>query len=59
VHFTHPVLPDAIQYLEMKNLRTGEASVDLAIRHKARGVGVNVLRREGSINIAVTEELRK
>ncbi|MGH9353173.1 MAG: amylo-alpha-1,6-glucosidase, partial [Terriglobia bacterium] len=55
VRFTHPVLPDAIQYLEIKNLRVGEASVDLAIRHKARGVSVNIERRQGNVNVVVSD----
>ncbi len=55
VRFTHPVLPDAIQYLEIKNLRVGEASVDLAVRHKARGVSVNIERRQGNVNVVVSD----
>ena len=55
VRFTHPVLPDAIQYLEVKNLKVGEASVDLTLRHKARGVSVNIERRQGNVNVVVSD----
>lgn len=55
IRLTHPILPDAIQHLEVKNLKVGKASVNLAIRHKERGVDVNIERRQGNINVVVSE----
>jgi glycogen debranching enzyme len=53
VTFSHPVLPDFIRELVIRNLRVGEGSVDVVIQRHDEDVGVNVLRRRGKVNVLV------
>lgn len=53
LRFYHPQLPDYLHRLEITNLRVAGGVVDLAFRRHPRDVGVNVLRKEGDIEIAV------
>ena len=51
--FSQPVLPPFIGRIEIKNLRIGDAAVDLLLERHAQDVGINVLRREGRVEIVV------
>ncbi|MDI6853766.1 MAG: amylo-alpha-1,6-glucosidase [Deltaproteobacteria bacterium] len=51
--FTHPRLPEYLQWVEVRNLRVGPGSVDLLLRRHHRDVGVNVLRKDRNVEIAV------
>ena len=53
LRFTGPELPPAIDWVELRNLEIGDATVDLVLERHANDVGVNVLRREGSVRIIV------
>ena len=53
--FSQPVLPSFLEYMEVKNLRIGDAAVDLSFERHAQDVGINVLRREGRVSIVVTK----
>jgi len=53
--FCHPFLPPWLDNLEIKNLNIGQASVDIAIQRYDNDVGVNVIRREGSIKVTVVK----
>lgn len=53
--FSQPVLPSFLEYMEVKNLRIGDAAVDLSFERHAQDVGINVLRREGRVRIVVTK----
>lgn len=53
IRFHHPRLPDYIQRLEITNLRFGNAVIDLTLRRHLHDVGVNVLRKEGDVEVAV------
>jgi glycogen debranching enzyme len=53
VRFHHPLLPEWLPWVKIMNLRVGEASADLAFERHEHDVGVNVLRKEGDIEIAV------
>jgi glycogen debranching enzyme len=53
--FSQPVLPPFLESIEIKNLRIGEAVVDLSLERHAQDVGINVLRREGRVEIVVTK----
>lgn len=53
ISFSYPLLPEFLQEIEIKNLRVGRASVDFLLRRYARDVSVNVLRREGPVEIVV------
>lgn len=53
--FTRPQLPTALNELRIQHLEVGGATVDLMlVRHK-HGVGVNVVKREGSVQILVVK----
>ena len=53
--FSQPVLPPFLEFVEIKNLRIGNAAVDLSLERHAHDVSVNVLRREGRVEIVVTK----
>jgi glycogen debranching enzyme len=51
--FNNPLLPDYLKEIQIKGLRVGDASVDLLLARHGSDVGVNVLRREGKVTVAV------
>ncbi|MEO6307435.1 MAG: amylo-alpha-1,6-glucosidase [Nitrospiraceae bacterium] len=51
--FSQPVLPPFLKHIEIKNLRIGDATVDLSLEGHAKHVGINILRREGRVEIIV------
>ncbi len=53
--FSQPVLPPYLEHIEIKNLRIGDAVVDLSLERHAQDVGINILRREGRVEIVVTK----
>jgi glycogen debranching enzyme len=53
--FSQPVLPSFLDHIEMKNLRIGDAAVDLSLERHVKDVGINILRREGRVEIIVTK----
>jgi glycogen debranching enzyme len=53
--FSQPVLPPFLELVEIKNLRIGNAVVDLSLERHAQDVSVDVLRREGRVEIVVTK----
>ena len=53
VEFVSPQLPEAIDRLELKNLRVGESTVDLYLWRHGHDLGVEVLRKEGNAEIYV------
>ncbi len=53
LRFHHPQLPDYLHRLEIRNLRFPNGVIDLAFRRHEHDVGINVLRKEGDIEIAV------
>jgi glycogen debranching enzyme len=53
--FSQPVLPPFLEHIEIKNLRIGDAVVDLSLERHAKDVGINILRREGRVEIVVTK----
>ena len=53
--FSQPVLPPFLKHIEIKNLRIGDATVDLSLEGHAKDVGINILRREGRVEIVVTK----
>ena len=55
VRFQRPMLPPWLDDLRIENLRLGDGSVDVRLRrHKADGgVSLNVLRRQGGLEVAV------
>lgn len=53
IHFHYPQLPDYIHRLQITNMRFGDKVIDLAFRRHPNDVGINVLRKEGDIDVAV------
>ena len=53
VTFDHPTLPLCLEELRIRKLRVGEGSVDLIIRRYERDVGVDVMDREGRVQVEV------
>jgi len=51
IQFSTPLLPDFLQEITITNLKIGRASVDLSLRRYVHGVGVDLVRREGAIDI--------
>lgn len=53
LRFHHPQLPGYLQRLEITNLHFGDTVIDLTLGRHLHDVGVNVLRKEGDIEVAV------
>ena len=53
LRFSHPLLPDYIESVELKNIAVGSGTLDLVIRRHNRDVAVSVLRKEGDAEVAV------
>jgi glycogen debranching enzyme len=51
ISFDRPLLPPALDHLKIENLRLGDASVDLLVRRYDGGAAVEVLRKQGQIEI--------
>jgi glycogen debranching enzyme len=53
VRLRDPRLPSFLDWVKLKNLRLGDATVDLMIRRHDSNVSVEVLRTEGTLHVAV------
>ncbi len=53
IRFRSSYLPEALQQVRIKNLQVGRGSVDLAIQRQPTGVGVEVVRRHGDVEVAL------
>lgn len=52
--FSKPFLPQFLPQVSIRDLKVGDASVDLLLtRHNEEDVGVNVLRRKGNLDVVV------
>jgi hypothetical protein len=51
IRFSNPVLPANLDELIVENLRVADAAVDLLFRRHPEGVGVEVLRRDGDVEV--------
>jgi glycogen debranching enzyme len=51
VVFNHPILPEFIDKMQIKNLTVGTASVDLLLRRHDLDVGITVIRRVGKVEV--------
>ena len=51
IYLHHSALPEKLQYVRIRNLKVGNASVDLSCERYAETVSVNILRRSGSVEI--------
>lgn len=55
VRFRYPALPSFLQEVRLSDLKVGEAAVDLLVRRYANDVAINVLRREGQVEVVVVK----
>ena len=55
ISFIRPQLPASLGELRIHNLEVAGATVDLLLLRHADDVGVNVLRREGDVQIVVVK----
>jgi glycogen debranching enzyme len=55
IRFDRPLLPASLNELRIRDLRVGDAFVELDLTRHGLDVGVNVLRREGPIEVLVVE----
>ena len=55
IHFNRPRLPAVLDELRIHNLEVAGATVDLLLDRHEEGIGINVLRREGDVQITVEQ----
>jgi glycogen debranching enzyme len=55
VYFTRPLLPASLGELRIHNLEVAGATVDLLLTRQEHDVGVNVIRREGNVQVLVVK----
>ncbi len=53
LRISRPLLPDFLDRLELRRLQVGGAVVDLAFRRRKKGVGVDVVKLHGELDIHV------
>src|SRR4029077_12890732 len=49
--FASPLLPGSLDYLKIENLKIADASVDLLVRRYDSGSTVEILRKQGQVEI--------
>lgn len=55
VHFSHPLLPEFLREVRIKNLTVGKGSVDLLFERHEDDVGINILRKEGDVEVVLVK----
>jgi glycogen debranching enzyme len=55
IRFTYPRLPGFLDTVWLSGLRVGQAMVDLELRRHGDDVGVNVLRRDGAVEVVLVK----
>ena len=55
VRFTRPRLPSFLEEVSIKNLRVGDATVDLHLERHTDDAGINVVRRTGEVEIVAVK----
>ncbi|MFQ5456612.1 MAG: hypothetical protein ACE5EA_10510 [Nitrospirota bacterium] len=55
IYFYYPLLPEFLQTVRIKKLRVGDASVDIELQRHEQDVGINIMGREGDIEVVVVK----
>ncbi|MGH7769068.1 MAG: amylo-alpha-1,6-glucosidase [Candidatus Binatia bacterium] len=55
IHISHPVLPEFLREVRIKNLMVGESSVDLVFQRHEDDVGINILKKQGGVKILLVK----
>ena len=53
--FSKPALPAFLDRVEIRDLKIGDAEVDLLLERHAKNVNIRIMRREGRVEIVVTK----
>lgn len=53
VHLTQPTLPLWLPHVTLENIQVGRGSLDIGLYLQAGGVGINVLRSTGDVELTV------
>src|SRR6185503_16930458 len=53
IRFTRPALPNFLDEVRLERLRMGDVSVDLLFRRYGRDASLNVLRKEGEVEVVL------
>jgi glycogen debranching enzyme len=53
IHFRDSYLPAAVDHVLIENLRIGNSRLSLTVRRQTHGVGIEVIQREGDVEVAV------
>jgi glycogen debranching enzyme len=53
IRLTRPVLPSFLDEIVIRNLRLGDSAVDLLCRRHTRDVALNVLRKDGKVEVII------
>jgi glycogen debranching enzyme len=55
IQISHPVLPEFLREVRIKNLKVGQSSVDLVFQRHEDDVGINILKKEGDVKILLVK----
>ena len=55
VTFEHPSLPPFLDDIWIRNLRVGDARIDLRLHRYPDDVGINVLSKRGDVEVALVK----
>jgi glycogen debranching enzyme len=55
IQVSHPVLPEFLREVKIKNLNVGGSSVDLVFQRRDGDVGINILKKEGDLKILLVK----
>ncbi len=55
IYFTNPVLPSFLEEVKIKNLRIGEASIDILLEYYPGNVGIKITKREGDVDVIIVK----
>ncbi|MDF2953860.1 MAG: Glycogen debranching enzyme [Thermodesulfobacterium sp.] len=53
IHFKHPVLPEFLEDIWIKDLQTKKGKVDLYLKNYGNDVVVNIIKKEGDVKIFI------
>jgi len=55
IHLRYPALPEALPSVRIRNIQVGAATVDLALERRAHTVAIDILRRQGDVEVMTTK----
>jgi glycogen debranching enzyme len=54
VHFERPYLPETVPHLVIRNLKLGDASLDLSLERRSGSVRIEILEKRGVVQVVVS-----